>query len=404
VSTVRGEILLKVSKQWFLALLLSLSAVANAVPLWAQSEPDTIILDDNRGGTDSSSPAASSQEPEPERVPKESTSAGTGTVLQGGVTYTVPRGTPIKLKLASVPTYAMKMMERDLDGNLLPARLGQEITARVSEDLFVDNSKVIPEGTIFHGRVSKILPPRRVGRPGSLELSFDQIITPDGRKFAFKAEADNFKPSTMKTKAKGFGIIAAHAAGGAIVGALVAYQIFGWQETVAMHGYNIAGGAAAGALMATGYAIMRHGPRATLEPGDDLNMQIDRDLLMPVAVEARAKKSPYLISGIDVKIEKSKLVRDGLGGHQFTIDALINNESDHNLSSIDLFIEDTNGNRAPIFSDDDNEDDSGMLFTIKPHTRQHVHMSFQVPYPKLKRQLVWLRHEDHTVCYREPLR
>ncbi len=106
------------------------------------------------------------------------------------------------------------MMERDLDGNLLPAKLGEEITAKISEDLFIDDNKVIPEGTIFHGYVSKILPARRVGRPGSLVLSFDQIITPDGRKFAFKAEADNFKPSTFKSKAKGFGIIAAHAAGG----------------------------------------------------------------------------------------------------------------------------------------------------------------------------------------------
>lgn len=375
--------------------------MANAVPLLAQSEAETTI-EDSRAGTDNSPPTPSRPKQVADPPTKESTGNSTGTFLQGQVTYTVPRGTPIKLKLASVPTYAMKMMERDLDGNLLPAKEGQEITARVSEDLFVDNSKVIPEGTIFHGHVSKILPPRRVGRPGSLEISFDQIITPDGKKFAFKADADNFKPSTMKTKAKGFGIIAAHAAGGAIVGALVAYQIFGWQETVAMHGYNIAGGAAAGALMATGYAIMRHGPKATLEPGDDLNMQIDRDLLMPAAVEARPKKSANMISDLDIKVEKSKLVRDGLGGYLFTIDAIVHNNSDHSLSSIDLFIEDTNGNRAPLCCDE--SDDSAMLFTVKPHTRQHIHMSFQVPYPKLKRQLVWLKHEDRTVCYRQPLR
>jgi hypothetical protein len=398
---VESEAVLRRSKNFFLAVLCILSTAASFAPVWAHSDPETSSAE-SQSASDSLSAANSSTEQERDGKDKEQISSASSTMLQGQVTYAVPRGTPIKLKLASVPTYAMKMMERDLDGNLLPAKEGQEITARVSEDLYVDNNKVIPEGTIFHGHVSKILPPRRVYRPGWLELSFDEIITPDGRKFAFKAEADNFKPSTVKSKAKGFGIIASYAAGGAIVGALVAYQIFGWQETVAMHGYNIAGGAAAGALLATGYAVMRHGPKATLEPGDDLNLQIDRDLLMPVAVEPKVKKSANTVTGLDVKVEKSKLVRDGLGGRFFAIEAMINNDSDRKLSSIDLFLEDTNGNRAPLCSGD--AEDSDLLFTVEPHSRHHVHLFFQVPYPKLKRQLVWLEHKDKTVCYRLPLR
>src|SRR6185437_4282617 len=56
-------------------------------------------------------------------------------VLQGGVTYTVPRGTPIKLKLAGVPSHPMNLVNRDLDGNLYPAKLGEQISARISEDI-----------------------------------------------------------------------------------------------------------------------------------------------------------------------------------------------------------------------------------------------------------------------------
>lgn len=93
-------------------------------------------------------------------------------------------------------------------------------------------------------------PPRRVQRPGWLEISFDQLNLPDGRRFAFNAQADNFKQSTIKSKARGVGMVVANAAGGAIVGALVAYQLFGMRGTVATHGYNIAGGAAGGALLA----------------------------------------------------------------------------------------------------------------------------------------------------------
>jgi hypothetical protein len=321
-------------------------------------------------------------------------------VLTGQVTMTVPEGTPLKLKLATVPTHVMKMMNRDMEGNLYPARLGQEITARTSEDLYVDDNKVIPEGTIFHGSVCKILPPRRVGRPGSFVLSFDYLTTPDGRQFAFKAQADNFKPSTLRTKAKGFGIIAAHAAGGAIVGALVAYQIFGLQYTVQLHGYNIAAGAAGGALLATGYAIMRRGPEATLEPGDDLNMKIDSDLLMPVAVEAREKKRLETIAGVTITLKNGKVIKDGLDGSIYSVDATIRNDSDISLRSIDLYLQDSNGNLCPLETIP--EDESESLFTVEPNSSQHRKLSFSLTYPKLQRQLVWLDHNSKKVCYRLP--
>ena len=322
-------------------------------------------------------------------------------LLKGQISYTVPSGTPIKLKLATVPSHPMGLMNRDFDGNLYPARLGQQITAKTSEDIYVDHNKIIPEGTIFCGEVAKILPPRRVGRPGSLVLSFNQLITPDGRKFAFRAEANNLKASTVQTKAKGFGIIAAHAAGGAIVGALVAYELFGLDKTIAMHGYNIAGGAAGGALLATGYAIMRKGPQATLEPGDDLNMSIDGDLLMPIASEPAAKINKIDIVGLKIEIENSKIVSDGLGGHFVTVVATIDNDSDEDLSAIDLFLEDSNGDRHPLCSGP--EEDSQFLFHIEPHQKKHMRLSFLTPYPKLKQHLVWLDHDTKIALARQKI-
>ena len=322
-------------------------------------------------------------------------------VLQGSITYTVPIGTPIRLKLASVPSHPIGLINRDLDGNLYPARLGQQITARTIEDIYVGKNKIIPEGTVLHGFVSRILPPKRVYRPGSLELSFDQLITPDGKKFAFRAQADNVKRSTAKTKAKGFGIIAAHAAGGAIVGAMVAYQLFGPEKTLAMHGYNIAGGAAAGALLATGYAVMRKGPKATLEPGDDLNMVIDSDLLMPAAIDKGSKNKIVELPDLRIKIEKNKVASDGVGGHFVTLDATLTNDGETDLSSIDLFLEDTNGNRYPLCSSP--EEDSQFLFHLEPHSEKHVHLSFLTPYPKLKQNLVWVDHETKSALIKQKL-
>ncbi|HEY9711893.1 MAG TPA: hypothetical protein V6C72_00395 [Chroococcales cyanobacterium] len=321
--------------------------------------------------------------------------------IKGGVTYTVPKGTAFKLKLASVPTNGMRLLDRDLEGNLLPAKLGQEITAKTTEDLFVDNNKVIPEGTIFHGYVSHINPQRHMARPTSLDIQFDELTTPDGRTFAFKAAANNDKESTGKTKLKGFGRLAAHAGGGAIVGALVAYQLFGLHNTIACHGYNIAGGAAGGALLATAFAIYAKGPKASLEPGDDLNMEINTDLLMPIATEPTKKVQVANLPGLEIQINKSKVVSDGFTGHILKLDCQIFNNSTRNLRSIDLFVEDSNGNRYPLCPGD--EDENELVFSVGPHTQKHVNLFFQLEYPKLKRQLVWLNRNNRQVCFRENL-
>ncbi len=322
-------------------------------------------------------------------------------LLKGQVNYLVPKGTGIKLKLATVPTHGLKLMDRDDDGNLYPAQEGQELTARTTEDLYVDDNKVIPGGTVFHGMVSKVIPPKRVGRPGSLVITFDRFTTPNKKTFAFRAEADNYRESTPQSKARGFGRIASYAAGGAITGALLAYQYFGPARTVAMHGYNVAGAAAAGALLATGYALWKRGAPAVLEPGDDLNMSIDCDLLLPGAVEPGAKPASHNLPGLDVEIVKSKVVKDGLDGHNLRVEMLVTNDSDKRLKSIDLYLQDDNGSKFPVASGE--MEDEELLFDVDPHSMKRVKLDFQMEYPKLKRKLIWLDHSTQKKIYETPL-
>jgi hypothetical protein len=333
--------------------------------------------------------------------PQHSASASKPNMLQGGVQYCVPRGTPVKLKLATVLQSAteLKSDQRDLDGNIAPAKIGQEISAKTQEDLYVDDNKVIPEGTVFHGVVTKILPPKRMNRPGSLEISFNALETPDHRVFEFHAEADSKYKSTNKTKLKGFGRLTAYAAGGAIVGAMVAYQVFGIRETIAMHGYNIAGAAAGGALLATAYAAMKHGHAAELEPGQDLNMQINSDLLMPAAVEAKAKLTTAP-SGVAITINRSKLINDGLDGHLLRLDVKIQNGTSHPLNSIDLYVEDSNGNRNSLC--EGLEDNAEYIFKVEPHEVKNARLYFQVEWPKLSRKLVWVGHDSRRIAYQAP--
>jgi hypothetical protein len=322
-------------------------------------------------------------------------------MIEGHINYLVPKGTPFKLRLSSVPTNGMKLLDRDMDGKFYPAKEGQEISAKTSEDFYVDDNKVIPEGTTFHGTVSKIVPPRHVGRPGWLEISFDRLTTPDGKVFAFKAQADNFKPSTVKSKAKGLGRLTAYAGGGGVLGAMVAYQIFGLHTTIAMHGWNIVGGAGGGALLATCYALWKRGSPATLEPGDDLNMNIDCDLLMPAAVDPKSKPRFVNKPGINVRVTSAKVIKDGLEGNMLRVKAIVDNETDDPLRSIDLFAEDANGNKLPLIAGPD--DTSQFLFEVGAHSRSILTMHFLMEHPKLKCQLVWLDHDNRQICYRAPL-
>jgi hypothetical protein len=322
-------------------------------------------------------------------------------ILEGGVQYLVPKGTPFKLKLATVPTNGMRLLDRDMEGNLYPAKLGQIITAKTSEDIYVDDHKVVPEGTVFHGQVAKLVAPRRLHRDGWLQISFDSFTTPDGRTFAFRAQADNFRPSTTKSKAKETLRVLEHAAGGAIVGTLVAYQLMGMHETIAMHGYNLAAGAGGGAILAAGFALADKGANAVLEPGDDMNMQIDTDLLMPGAVEATAKAGPNNKPGVQIKIASSKIIGDGFGGHILRVDISVDNQTDESLNSIDLFAEDSNGTRMPLVAGP--EDTSEFLFEVEPHSTRHEVVNFEVEFHKLKRQLVWLDHNSRDVCWRGPI-
>ena len=186
------------------------------------------------------------------------------------------------------------------------------------------------------------------------------------------------------------------------MGALIAYQIFGLQETIAMHGYNIAGAAAAGALMGTAYALLHHGPQAVLEPGDDLSMEIDTDMLIPAATKPTIKPPPIKLPGLEVKVLTSKVMSDGLDGKQLKLKVYINNNTNHRLESIDLFVEDDNGVRHTLVTDLQ-EDKSEMLFTIDPYTTQEMTLDFGLEFPKLKRKLVWLDHGSRQPIFEQRL-
>jgi hypothetical protein len=325
--------------------------------------------------------------------------------LKAGASYTVPKGTGISLKVLTVPTHGMKLLDKDMDGNPTPAKYGDVISARITEDIFVDGDSVIPEGTIFRGHVVNINGPRRVQRPGWVDISFNELELPNGRIFRFAAAADNFEKSTAKSKLKGVGMVSANAAGGAIVGAMFAYYIFGMHNTIAMHGYNIAGGAAAGAILAAGHAVMKRGHKAWLEPGDALNLTIDTDMVMPALTAPTrhvAEKNYY--ESLKFEILKSKIVKSGLsGGHFVRMDVNIFNGTRHDLSSLDLYLRDTTGTKCPLTMGPEDDNRSEFHFTLRPEESVRTRLYFDTEHPKLGHDLIWFDHNTHEVCFKQKL-
>src|SRR5205823_11243652 len=117
------------------------------------------------------------------------------------------------------------------------------------------------------------------------------------------------------------------------------------------------------------------------EPGDDLNMAFDSDMLLPAAVEPTAKSAEPKTAGLDIDIVKSKLVKDGLEGYNLRLEALVINNTGYRLNSIDLFMEDDNGRRFPVCAG--SEEDCELIFDVDPHSMRRCRFNFQIDYPKL---------------------
>lgn len=58
---------------------------------------------------------------------------------------------------------------------------GDEFFAEVTSDVVGDKGVIIPKGTMAHGIITQTSEAKRLGRDGHLSLSFDYLVTPDGR-------------------------------------------------------------------------------------------------------------------------------------------------------------------------------------------------------------------------------
>lgn len=261
---------------------------------------------------------------------------------------------------------------------------GDEFFAVVSEDVLAGSGVLLPVGTVAHGTIKNIVDPKRLGRDGYIELSFDYLVTPDGREIPIEGGMTS-KLTPAKSVAKKVGEDVTYTAIGGAYGAVAAMEVLGLEGAIASQGYTLLGGAAIGGVVALGLALFRKGKDVLISPGDEIKVKIKSTEEIPVMKHEALRQEEIAYEGLDVKITDMFLEEDPFGNlNTISLDLIINNRSASDFSTFDIaMVNDLQTSYRPsIFTDYKNslamkkikrgESVSGILsFSVDNYKRQH---------------------------------
>jgi len=276
-----------------------------------------------------------------------------------------------------------------LDGSY--SKENDEFFAEVSNDVEGNNGMIIPSGTIAHGRIKQVAAAKRFGRDGALDLSFDYLITPDGREIAIDGKmTTRLHPAVAMSKI--FGTDLGYTASGALVGGFFALNYFGLGQAIASQGSTVAGGAALGGTLGLGVALYRKGENVLISPGDEIRVKINTAATFPVYKKTAFLQHELSYEGLDVKINDIIYEKDLFGEvSTITLSLAISNMTQITFSIFDLaLINDYKSVYYPsVFSDT-----NAVFKELKPGECASGKVSFSVDNVKNKFWLVFYDHKN----------
>ena len=271
---------------------------------------------------------------------------------------------------------------------------GDEFFAEVSNDVLAGSGVLLPVGTVAHGTIKNIVDPKRMGRDGYIELSFDYLITPDGREIPIEGGMTS-KLNPAKSVAKSISENTVNTAVGGAYGAVAAMEIAGLEGAVISQGYTVLGGVAIGSVIALGLSLFRKGKDVLIAPGDEIKVKIKSTEAIPVMKHEALRQEEKTYTGLDVDITDMFLEEDPFGNlNTISLDLVIKNHSKTDFSSFDIeLVSDLNTSYHPsIFTDYRN---SLAMKTIKRGENVSGILSFSVDNPKRKHWLVFYDKKNH---------
>ncbi len=252
---------------------------------------------------------------------------------------------------------------------------GDEFFAEVTDDVYGDKGIIIPRGTVAHGMITGTTAAKRLGRAAVINLSFDYLVTPDGREIPIEGKmTTKLHPvaETSKIIAQDVGYTIA----GGAVGGFMALNWLGLEAAIASEGYTLAGGAAVGGAIGLGMALLRKGHEVLIAPGDEIKVKINTKVDLPVYKAEALKQEEVLYDGLTININDVKHEKDPFGEvNTITLTLLISNMSDKTLSGFDMsLVNDYNVKFSPsIFGD------TKLMFRqVKPGDKFISKVSFSV--------------------------
>jgi len=252
---------------------------------------------------------------------------------------------------------------------------GDEFFAEVTDDVYGNKGIVIPKGTFAHGRLTNTTAPSRLGKEATMDLSFDYLITPDGREIPIEGNMST-KLHPVAQSAKIVAQDLGYTVAGGAVGGFMALNWLGIEAAIASQGYTIAGGAAVGGLAGLGMALIRKGNHVLIAPGDEIKVRIATPLDLPVYKDDALKQEELFYDGLKISINDVRHEKDPFGEtNTITLTILISNMSDKTLSGFDMaLINDYNAKFSPsIFGNT-----KIMFRQIKPGEKVVGDISFSV--------------------------
>jgi len=267
---------------------------------------------------------------------------------------------------------------------------GDEFFAEVTSDVMGDKGIIIPKGTVAHGTITQTSEAKRLGRDGHLDLSFDYLVTPDGREIPIEGQMST-KLHPLKAATKIIATDVGYTAVGGVAGGLFALQALGLEAAIASQGYTLAGGAALGGTVGLGMSLYRKGKNVLIAPGDEIKVKILSNVELPVYREEALKQTELTYPGLDIRIANILYDKDPFGEvNTITLSLSISNMSKKAFSGMDLtLVNDYNAVYNPsIFGD------TKLLFSqLKPGDRFAGRISFSVDNVK---QSFWLTVNDRA--------
>lgn len=252
---------------------------------------------------------------------------------------------------------------------------GDEFFAEVTDDVLGDKGIVIPKGTLAHGKLTNTTTPGRFGKEATMDLTFDYLVTPDGREIPIEGNMTT-KLHPISQGAKIIAQDVGYTVAGGAVGGLMALNWLGLEAAIASQGYTLAGGAAIGGVAGLGMALIRKGNHVMIAPGDEIKVKINTSIDLPVYKQEALKQEEVLYEGLKISINNVKHEKDPFGEvNTITLTVLISNMSDKTLSGFDMaLVNDYNAKFSPsIFGN------TKLMFRqIKPGDKLIENVSFAV--------------------------